>query len=567
MENREELLYTYACEKFEQQKYDEALEAFILLYGKGYERDWIKNSIYQCYVDGNESQFRSVFELHAKGIKVNYEDCKIDFVPYKDGQYYMFDKEIQQFIGIFSIDDFMQTEPDPLLKQKEFSAITVAAGWDWRRLNSILIKAEKQRVYLVCEDIDKCAAFYKIPELEPYTKNIWIFPNISSLQEYFHDHTAEYLPGIWYGDEEDRIKLEKMIQEEHEYRLTPEGRNTDRILLTIAIPTYHRGHLLLQRMSNLQKLPYDAEIEFTVSKNGTEIYQAEYDKASQIKDARLQYFDHNKDLKYELNWLYSIQMAHGKYVLLVSDEDDVIPEAIEHYLALLRDNPNVNLVRARTKFQYCMIDKRAYGKKGIDALRLCFMGQNYLSGLIVRRKDFMQCHFEQLERYSDNAFYQTYPHEWWCVSLNKIGDYIQEPVELIDEQDSMAKEEWGYKDDVDADMIVPVYATYEARIKQMKGEIEFLKIMLSDDEEMLVQGMAAVMGKIDILFGIARVRKYDVEHYEDRLKEYVEICMDAIMNFNLDGQTTKGLLIYLQELYIELLKEHSDLLEEEKNNK
>lgn len=40
--------------------------------------------------------------------------------------------------------------------------------------------------------------------------------------------------------------------------------------------------------------------------------------------------------------------------------------------------------------------------------------------------------------------------------------------------------------------------------------------------------------------------------------------MDAIMNFNLDGQTTKGLLIYLQELYIELLKEHSDLLEEKK---
>lgn len=124
------------------------------------------------------------------------------------------------------------------------------------------------------------------------------------------------------------------------------------------------------------------------------------------------------------------------------------------------------------------------------------MRQNYLSGLIVRRKDFMQCHFEQLEQYSYNAFYQNYPHEWWCVSLNKIGDYMQEPVELIDEQDSMAKEEWGYKDDVDADMIVPVYATYEARIEQMKGEIEFLKIMLNDDAEMLEQGMAAVMGKL-----------------------------------------------------------------------
>ena len=99
----------------------------------------------------------------------------------------------------------------------------------------------------------------------------------------------------------------------------------------------------------------------------------------------------------------------------------------------------------------------------------------------------------------------------------------------------------------------------------MKGEIEFLKIMLNDDAEMLEQGMAAVMGKIDFLFGIARVRKYDVEHYEDRLKEYVEICMEAIMNFNLDGQATKRLLVYLQNLYIDMLKEHSDLRREEKN--
>lgn len=56
MENREELLYTYACEKFEQQKYDEALEALILLYGKGYERDWIKTvSISAMLMEMNHS--------------------------------------------------------------------------------------------------------------------------------------------------------------------------------------------------------------------------------------------------------------------------------------------------------------------------------------------------------------------------------------------------------------------------------------------------------------------------------------------------------------------------------
>lgn len=40
--------------------------------------------------------------------------------------------------------------------------------------------------------------------------------------------------------------------------------------------------------------------------------------------------------------------------------------------------------------------------------------------------------------------------------------------------------------------------------------------------------------------------------------------MEAIMNFNLDGQATKRLLVYLQNLYIDMLKEHSDLRREEK---
>ncbi len=104
----------------------------------------LKNSIYQCYVDGNESQFKSVFELHAKGIKVNYEDCKIDFLYHiKDGQYHMFDKEIQQFIGIFSIDDFMQTEPDPLLKQKRIFCNYCSCGMGLEKIKFYSYKGRK----------------------------------------------------------------------------------------------------------------------------------------------------------------------------------------------------------------------------------------------------------------------------------------------------------------------------------------------------------------------------------------------------------------------------------------
>ena len=33
-----------------------------------------------------------------------------------------------------------------------------------------------------------------------------------------------------------------------------------------------------------------------------------------------------------LNWYKTIEKAHGKYVLLVSDEDDIEIGALEHYL-------------------------------------------------------------------------------------------------------------------------------------------------------------------------------------------------------------------------------------------
>ena len=41
-------LLEYACQKFQDEKYDEALEAFVLAFQKGYEKDWVKENIYKC---------------------------------------------------------------------------------------------------------------------------------------------------------------------------------------------------------------------------------------------------------------------------------------------------------------------------------------------------------------------------------------------------------------------------------------------------------------------------------------------------------------------------------------
>ena len=43
-------LLAYACRKFEEKEYEAALEAFILSYSRGYEQEWVIETIYQCYV-------------------------------------------------------------------------------------------------------------------------------------------------------------------------------------------------------------------------------------------------------------------------------------------------------------------------------------------------------------------------------------------------------------------------------------------------------------------------------------------------------------------------------------
>ena len=109
MEFKEQDLLAYACDKFEQNKYDEALETFVLLYTRGYEKEWIRQNIYQCYVNCNDEEFRQTFESNINGTKIKYEDCSLDFVPYQEGKYYIFDKKEEQFVGVFSTERKCET--------------------------------------------------------------------------------------------------------------------------------------------------------------------------------------------------------------------------------------------------------------------------------------------------------------------------------------------------------------------------------------------------------------------------------------------------------------------------
>ena len=345
-----------AIENFEQKNYDKALELLILSYEKEDCKEWILENIYNCYIAGNEEEFRNSFQKYTEknSYKYAYEDCLIDFIPYREGEYFLFDKEKQNFNGKISMSEFEGFDIQSLFGKNEFSDVLIKFDWDYRKIGVFLKVAETGRkVYAIVNDVRRALSFWKIPEWESYRDNFKIFSCEEEFQQYFHRNTAEYLPRLVFTErQEDTDLLGKIIETEHEYRLTPEGRNNSNVLLTIGIPTHNRGNLLLKRLEHLIKMPYDAEVEFVVSKNGSELYQEEYKQASKLPDSRLKYYGIDETIMPHLNWYKTIEKAHGKYVLLVSDEDDIEIGALEHYLKILSENKNLSQIRAKTFSQY-----------------------------------------------------------------------------------------------------------------------------------------------------------------------------------------------------------------------
>lgn len=557
-EASENKMLEQACEKFQEGRYEEALKDFIAVYAKGYEKDWILENIYRCYLEGNEQEFQNAYEKYKGLDLIPYEDCTLDFIPYRDGEYFIFDKEQELFYGLFSVNKLQETECSQAMRELEFGSVALELDWNWNLQKHILTGAKARKIYAVCHDIYKGMSFYKIPELEEYMRNVRMFADKQQLQRYFHENTSVYLPKLFFGSDINRGIWEIILKQEHEYRLTPEGRNTENVLLTIGIPTFARGNLLLDRIENLCKMDYDAEIEIAVSKNGKKLFEEEYERVRQNKDARINYVDQGEELVYIDNWRRTIAMSHGKYVLMVSDEDDVIIDAIGHYLKLLEQHPELTLVRARTAKQYSFIKKDRYSKKGREAFEVGFLTQNYLSGLIIQRNAFIEAKMEKLDSYMENNFYKFYPHEWWCLDLYFMGDYKEDSVGLVLEGDVIVENGLVQEEKMSPEeklQALPFYARYENRLEQAKDYLGCIHLLEKRGNEIVETALKKAFGKAAWLMSIAYEYGYKVEEYSEALGSLTELYISALDEFELGKQATLRVLDYFMEICKSMLKE------------
>ncbi len=552
-------------DRFNCEEYDKALELLISVYEQEEYSEWALQNIYDCYMNANDEEFRNQFEQNNQISEYKYEDCVLDFVPYRDGEYMIFDKEKKEFVDVVKLNDIENAVKMEIFDEMEFSNVVAYFEWNWKEVNGILKECKNRKLYVIVGDVKRALSYYKISEFSEYLENIILFENENEFQKYFHCNINEYLPKIIFTHNElKRESLKRIVEEEHKYRLTPEGRSTDNILLTIGIPTHNRGNLLLKRLNHLLPMLYDSEIEIVVAKNGCILYEEEYEEAEKMQeqDARYVYYGVKEELKAQINWYNVIKHAHGKYVLLVSDEDDVIIGSLEHYLKVLSSNETLSVVRAGTTKVYREMKKR-YAKKGIDAFKNLFLGQNYLSGLIFKREEFIKADVLQYDKFWDSSeFYRNYPHEWWCAALTKDGDSLIDPYLLIEEKEAVLKQEireYEKKGVMKAETVLdletelPRYATYEARFEQFKAQIEFIKIYMKNNSLTEIQTVVdMIIEKLACLLNVARRYGYKKDEYKDIVEQFADVSVKAMNQFTFDTKQQVELLTNIKN-YSEVL--------------
>lgn len=108
-------------------------------------------------------------------------------------------------------------------------------------------------------------------------------------------------------------------------------------LLSICIPTYHRPELLARALNSV--LPLPPEVELIISDNSTANNESEHTTSRVLADqptSRWTYYHNPPGGSGGTNWVACVKRARGHYVLMLHDDDYLLPGSVEAMLTVLR---------------------------------------------------------------------------------------------------------------------------------------------------------------------------------------------------------------------------------------
>lgn len=513
MEQKE--LFKEAIELFEAGEYDKSVQNLIGLYEHGYEKEQILNFLYQAFVEPNIEEFKKNYQTQADGlIDVEYEATQLDFIPVSDQKFYIWYKEEQRFVGNIDLNVEAQIED----RQRDFQSLLIAQTCDIREMIPFLLNKQYNTVYIVLnKNKEIFASFLKLPKIREYfLENAIIFENTKIMQLFFEEYSEFYIPrSIIAKDSQEYVTFFKDL---HKRRLLKK-REKNNVFLTIGIPSYNRGKILLENVKQLLNLEYDAEIEIVVSNNGSKIEADYYDQISKINDSRLVYTSFEANQGYASNVLNVMTHASGHFLVMCSDEDFLVLDKLSGFIQFLFEN-----------LQMAMSYTGGYGSNfengtiqmypaGIQAIE-CAVNSNYLTGLVFNNSIISKYKIiEKVQQNRGNLFVEYYVHSVIATIIAQYGDVWKNPICLWESKYEKQSEEDGSKSLL-SDM------KYESRVEQMESAIKFMLNELKLNLEEQIQVVLERIVKTYYLLYLAYLYYWEES---SKLKKWDNVCTELFI--------------------------------------
>lgn len=513
MEQKE--LFKEAIELFEAGEYDKSVQNLIGLYEHGYEKEQILNFLYQAFVEPNIEEFKKNYQTQADGlIEVEYEDTQLDFIPVSDEKFYIWYKEEQRFVGNIDLNVEAQIED----RQRDFKSLLIAQTCDIREMIPFLLNKQYNTVYIVLnKNKEIFASFLKLPKIREYfLENAIIFENTKIMQLFFEEYSEFYIPrSIIAKDSQEYVTFFKDL---HKRRLLKK-REKNNVFLTIGIPSYNRGKILLENVKQLLNLEYDAEIEIVVSNNGSKIEADYYDQISKINDSRLVYTSFEANQGYASNVLNVMTHASGHFLVMCSDEDFLVLDKLSGFIQFLFEN-----------LQMAMSYTGGYGSNfengtiqmypaGIQAIE-CAVNSNYLTGLVFNNSIISKYKIiEKVQQNRGNLFVEYYVHSVIATIIAQYGDVWKNPICLWESKYEKQSEEDGSKS-------LLSYMKYESRVEQMESAIKFMLNELKLNLEEQIQVVLERIVKTYYLLYLAYLYYWEES---SKLKKWDNVCTELFI--------------------------------------
>ncbi|MCE3203657.1 glycosyltransferase [Paenibacillus sonchi] len=479
---------SFAYFLFRVSEFEHFFKMLIQAQNYGFSSVEIDSLLFEAFIEPNINEFKKNYSANLNFLTSNgYLNAELT-IPFHDLPYWLLPTEVENEYYIYLKEEKLIKEKIVLFKynfrqslptKDAFSDYLILGSGD---LYDILtytnaIRKIDKKAYIVLNDLAKFLSFLQGGVMDnSIISNVVITNNIDSIWEYLKTSNA-VLPRNTINLLGDSYNPKTLINEIHNYRISKGGRRGDKVLLSICIPSFNRGYRALQNVKYLLQSLYDEEIEVIISNNGTQNETKEYyEKINDIDDARLKYFAFEQNQGFAINCSKVCELASGKFILLISDEDLVDFNVLGSVMSnLYKFKESLAIMRTSSTTQSKPTVK--FAQPGKDALLTFMLTSNYMSGIILNNQ-LLKKHkgIEYVKENLNNSVCYYYPHMFWEILLCQYGHVLGSDMVLIKEGEA-EKTEVPTVGIGESELEIPYYASIEGRLEQHQGFCNIFKTL------------------------------------------------------------------------------------------